>query len=273
MIRRFAVKALSAPIAPSPFRPFAVSFFLLLSLELLALLMYRSGRNYAESTPDHAMSESNVPKKTPVVTYTVIGLCVLVYIWELKNYPAVEATLVNPIATNGVSALWTLFTMTLVHSRTQVTHILFNLYAFFVLGKIIETLYGSRRLAVLLIVLAWVASAAQIVFGRNTGIGLSGVVYGVFGFMIGASPSNPYLWWFVKKNAPMLIGWAVLCVVLTQMHVWNIGNGAHIGGLIYGIVCGLIFGLPRYRYAFIGLAVVIPIILGGVLVFLLASSG
>ena len=144
--------------------------------------MYGSGRNYAESTLDHAMSESNVPKKTPVVTYTVIGLCVLVYIWELTNFPAVEATLVNPIATNGVSALWTLFTMTLVHSRTQVTHILFNLYAFFVLGKIVETLYGSIRLAVLLIVLAWVASAAQIEFERNIGIGLSGVVYGVFGF-------------------------------------------------------------------------------------------
>jgi membrane associated rhomboid family serine protease len=235
--------------------------------------MYRSGRNYAESTLDHSMSESNVPKKTPVVTYTVIGLCVLVYVWELTNYPAVEATLVNPIATNGVSALWTLFTMTLVHSRTQVTHILFNLYAFFVLGKIIETLYGSLRLAVLLIGLAWVASAAQIEFERNIGIGLSGVVYGVFGFMIGASPSNPYLWWFVKKNALMLIGWAVLCVVLTQMHVWNIGNGAHIGGLIYGIVCGWIYGLPRYRYASVGLAIVIPIVLTGALVLLLTSQG
>ena len=71
----------------------------------------------------------------------------------------------------------------------------------------------------------------------------------------------------------MLIGWAVLCVVLTQMHVWNIGNGAHIGGLIYGIVCGLIYGLPRYRYAFVGLAIVIPIVLTGALVLLLTSQG
>jgi membrane associated rhomboid family serine protease len=234
--------------------------------------MYPSRRNYAESTLDHVMSESNVPKKAPVVTYTVIGLCVLVYIWELANFPAVEATLVNPIATNGVSALWTLFTMTLVHSRTQVTHIVFNLYAFLVLGRIIETLYGSLRLAILLIVLAWVASAAQIEFERNIGIGLSGVVYGVFGFMIGASPSNPYLRWFVKKNALMLIGWAVFCIVMTQLHVLNIGNGAHIGGLIYGIVCGLIYGLPRYRYAFAGLAIIIPIVLTGALVLLLTSQ-
>jgi membrane associated rhomboid family serine protease len=219
------------------------------------------------------MSGSTVEKKTPIVTYIVIGLCVLVYLWELANFPAVEAALVNPILTGGVSALWTLFTMTLVHSRTQITHIVFNLMAFSVLGRLLETLYGSFRYAILLIVLAWVASAAQIVVEHNIGIGLSGVIYGVFGFMIGASPNNPFLWWFVKKNAPMLIGWAVLCVVLTQMHVLAIGNGAHFGGLIYGIIYGLIYGLPRYRYAFIGLAVVIPIVLGAVLVFLLISPG
>jgi GlpG protein len=219
------------------------------------------------------MSESNVPKKPPVVTYTVIGLCVLVYLWELVNYPAVDATLVNPIRTAGVLALWTLFTMTLVHSPPpDFAHIVFNLMAFSVLGRLLETLYGAFRYAIVLIVLAWVASAAQIDVEHIVGIGLSGVIYGIFGFMIGASPNNPFLWWFVKKNAPMLIGWAVLCVVLTQMHVLAIGNGAHFGGLIYGIIYGLIYGLPRYRYAFIGLAIVIPIILGGVLVFLLTSS-
>ena len=219
------------------------------------------------------MSDPAVLKKPPVVTYIVIGLCVLVYLWELANFRAVEAALVNPILTGGVSALWTLFTMTLVHSRTQITHIVFNLMAFSVLGRIMETIYGSLRLALLLIALAWVASAAQIEFEHNIGIGISGVVYGIFGFMIGASPNNPGLWWFVKKNAPMLIGWAVLCVVLTQMHVLAIGNGAHFGGLIYGIIYGLIYGLPRYRYAFIGLAVLVPIVLGVALVQLLTSEG
>ena len=218
------------------------------------------------------MSESNVPKKTPVVTYTVIGLCVLVYLWELTNYQAVEASLVNPILTGGITALWTLFTMTLVHSRTQITHIVFNLMAFSVLGRLLETIYGSFRYTVLLIALAWVASAAQIVVEHGIGIGLSGVVYGVFGFMIGASPNNPFLWWFVKKNAPMLIGWAVLCLVLTQMHVLAIGNGAHFGGLIYGIIYGLIYGLPRYRYVFIGLAVLTPIVLGAVLIHLITAE-
>jgi GlpG protein len=211
------------------------------------------------------MSEPAAVKKTPFVTYTVIGLCVLVYLWELKNYHSAYAALVDPILTGGIFAPLTLFSMTLVHDRTQITHIVFNLMAFSVLGRLLEAIYGSLRLTVLLIVLAWVTCAAEIEFDHSIGIGLSGVVYGIFGFMIGASPNNPFLWWFVKKNAPMLIGWAVLCVFLTQMHVMAIGNAAHFGGLIYGIVYGLIYGLPRYRNVFIGLAVLIPIIVGAML--------
>ena len=36
------------------------------------------------------MSESQVVKKTPFVTYTVIGLCVLIYIWEMLDLHGVE---------------------------------------------------------------------------------------------------------------------------------------------------------------------------------------
>jgi GlpG protein len=218
-------------------------------------------------------SESAVAKKTLYVTYAVIGLCVVVYLWELMNYAAAKAALVDPIATQGIFGVWALFTMTLVHSHTQPTHIIFNLMAFSVLGRLLETLFGPLRFTLLLIALAWVASAAQIEFGGGIGIGLSGVVYGIFGFMIGASPRSPFLWWFVKKNAPMLIGWAVLCVVLTQTGVMSIGNGAHFGGLIYGAIYGLIYGLPRYRFVFIGLAVIIPVALGVNLIALITSGG
>jgi membrane associated rhomboid family serine protease len=219
------------------------------------------------------MSESVVAKRTPVVTYTVIGLCVVVYLWELMNYPAAKGALVDPIATQGIAGLWTLFTMTLVHSHRQPTHIIFNMLAFSVLGRLLETIYGSLRFTLLLIALAWVASAAQIEFGGGIGIGLSGVIYGIFGFMIGASPRSPFLWWFVKKNAPMLIGWAVLCLILTQTGVMSIGNGAHFGGLIYGIVYGLIYGLPRFRPVFFGLAVLIPVLLGAYLLAIVTAQG
>jgi membrane associated rhomboid family serine protease len=217
-------------------------------------------------------SESAVAKKTPYVTYAVIGLCVVVYLWELVNLHAVEAALIGPLANGGIGAAWALLTTTVVHSPTNPLHIVFNVMAFSVLGRLIETIYGPFRLGLLLIALAWVASAAQLEF-NGLGIGLSGVVYGIFGFMIGASPSNPFLWWFVKKNAVSLLGWAVLAVVISQTSTMKIGNVAHFSGLFYGAICGLIYGLPRYRYAFIGLAVLIPIILFMMLPGPLASEG
>ena len=205
------------------------------------------------------MSGSANVKKLPIVTYSVIGLCVLVYVWEMVNWGSVATALDSLLGAGGLQKVFGLLAVTLVHSRSSPMHIVFNLLAFSVLGRLIEMMYGPRRLALLLIGLAWVSSAAQLLFA-GVGIGLSGVVYGIFGFMLGAAPSNPFLWWFVKKNAVMLIGWALLSVVLTQMHVMQIANFAHFGGLFYGAIIGLIYGLPRFRPAFLGLTILIPIV-------------
>ena len=207
-----------------------------------------------------AVSGSANIKKLPIVTYTVIGLCVLVYAGEMLNWGSVETALDSLLGAGGLQRVFGLLAVTLVHSRFSPMHIVFNLLAFSVLGRLIEMMYGPVRLVLLLIGLAWVSSAAQLLFA-GIGIGLSGVVYGIFGFMLGAAPRNPYLWWFVKKNATMLIGWAVLCVVLTQMHVMQIANYAHFGGLFYGAIIGLIYGLPRFRPAFLGLAILVPVVL------------
>jgi GlpG protein len=228
--------------------------------------------NYAESIQEHPMSESNVQKKPPVVTYIVIGLCVLVYVFELLNVHAVEGALQSLLVSGALGVVLELLVTTLVHSPTNPTHIVFNLLAFSVLGRLIEMIYGSVRLGLLLLALAWVTSATQLKFA-GPGIGISGVVYGIFGFMIGASPRNPFLWWFVKKNAVMLIGWAVISVVLTESHILGIANVAHFSGLFYGAICGLIYGLPRYRYVFIGLAVVISVILGALVLTPEVSQG
>ena len=206
-----------------------------------------------------AVSGPAIVKKLPIVTYTVIGLCVLVYIAETLEWRSVETALDSLLAAGGIQRVFGLLAVTLVHSRSSPMHIVFNLLAFSVLGRLIEMMYGSLRLVLLLIALAWVSSAAQLLFA-GIGIGLSGVVYGIFGFMLGAAPRNPFLWWFVKKNATMLIGWAVLCVVLTEVHVMQIANAAHFGGLFYGAIIGLIYGLPRFRYAFLVLTILIPII-------------
>ena len=204
------------------------------------------GENAAANTASTVIRPSR-----PIVTYTVIGLCVLIFVWASADRVGMFLTLVQPIH-DLPSGWWALFTTALVH--IEVSHLVFNLIAFLALGQIVEVTAGKVRFLILLLLLAWIASLAQRYFEPwPPAIGLSGVVYGIFGFMLGAAPVNRFYLWFVRRNAAMLIGWAILCVILTQFKVLNIANAAHFGGLIFGVLCGLYYGLARFRWVFAAL--------------------
>jgi membrane associated rhomboid family serine protease len=190
----------------------------------------------------------------PIVTYVVIGLCLFVFAWSSIDRVGSYLRLVLPIK-DLPSGWWALFSTTLVHG--SIPHLVFNLAAFLALGQIVELTVGKIRFGILLLLLAWMASFSQLFIERAPGIGLSGVVYGVFGFMLGAAPVNRFYLWFVRKNAAMLIGWAVLCVVFTQFKIMNVANAAHFGGLIFGALCGLYYGLPRLRWMLAALVLAI----------------
>jgi membrane associated rhomboid family serine protease len=212
-----------------------------------------NGAPVGENASASAASASVRPGR-PIVTYAVIGLCLLVFAWSIVDRTGVYLRLVVPI-TELPSGWWALFSTAIVHF--QIPHLLFNLAAFLALGQIVELTAGRIRFAILLPLLAWMASFSQLYFEHAPGIGLSGVVYGVFGFMLGAAPVNPFYLWFVRKNAAMLIGWAVLCLVFTQFKIMNIANAAHFGGLIFGALCGLYYGLPKLRWVFAALVLAI----------------
>jgi len=159
----------------------------------------------------------------PIVTYAVIGLCLLIFVWASADQVGMYLHLVQPIH-HLPSGWWALFSTALVH--IEVSHLVFNLIAFLALGQIVELTAGKIRFVILLLLVAWMASFSQLFFERAFGIGLSGVVYGIFGFMLGAARVNRYYLWFVRKNAAMLIGWAILCVILTQFKLLKIANAA-----------------------------------------------
>jgi membrane associated rhomboid family serine protease len=205
-----------------------------------------NGTPVGENTSASAASTVVRPGR-PIVTYAVIGLCLLIFVWASADRVGMFLHLVQPIH-DLPSGWWALFSTALVH--IEVTHLVFNMVAFLALGQIVELTAGKIRFVILLLLVAWMASFSQLFFERAFGIGLSGVVYGVFGFMLGAAPVNRFYLWFVRKNAAMLVGWAILCVILTQFKLLNIANAAHFGGLIFGALCGLYYGLPRLRWVF-----------------------
>ena len=203
--------------------------------------------------------------RSAAVTYVVTVLCIAVYLWEKINWPSADAALIEPLLDLPHSGWWAILMAVLVHEPGWPWHILFNLVMFVALGQVVERTLGWWRYAILLVALAWVSSSYQIGVERVIGIGLSGVVYGVFGFMLGASPRDGLFRWYVRRHFRALVGWAVICVVLTQFKVLGVANTAHFSGLIFGAVCGLIYGVPRFARGWALLATA-GVALGGVLV-------
>lgn len=129
---------------------------------------------------------------------------------------------------------WGLISTNFLH--TEIWHIAFNLYWIWFFGKKIE--YESTKMFYALLVLssAFVSSTTHLSFSDNMGIGLSGIGYAFFGFIyLKGKTTEVYKNYLDKKTVNMFMFWLVLCVVLTKEKAWNIGNAAHIGGLLWGL--------------------------------------
>lgn len=82
---------------------------------------------------------------------------------------------------------------------------------------------------------AIVSSGAQLGVTSSTGIGASGVVYSMFGFMWAAKERYvSFQRIATKENLILFLGWLLLCIVATWLDIMRRGNTAHITGLLFG---------------------------------------
>ena len=83
------------------------------------------------------------------------------------------------------------------------------------------------------------------------GIGMSGVVYAMFGLMWAGRGMYP-AWGAVatQYNLRLFIGWGLFCLVATYIPALHfaVANGAHGGGFLLGLSLGFLFFAPRRRW-------------------------
>lgn len=128
---------------------------------------------------------------------------------------------------------WRLLTSTLLHA--DVFHLAFNVYWLWVFGALLEVELGVLRYGCLLLVFAAVSSSAQFATGVG-GIGLSGIGYGLWGFLYAASRRSTR-WHDVmdRKTTQLFAAWFFLCLGLTLLKVWSVANVAHGVGALAGL--------------------------------------
>jgi GlpG protein len=105
------------------------------------------------------------------------------------------------------------------------------------LGGMIETVEGSVKLLLLVVISAAISNWAQyLVTGNPVFGGMSGVVYALLGYVWMKGKFHPGSGLFLhKQTVTMMMIWLVVC--FTGL-LGPIANYAHLGGLIVGVAWG-----------------------------------
>ncbi|MCW8901329.1 MAG: rhomboid family intramembrane serine protease [Gammaproteobacteria bacterium] len=137
--------------------------------------------------------------------------------------------------------LWRLFTPIIIHFG--ILHIAFNMIWLYQLGSAIEQRHSIKRMAILVLIISVTSNLAQYFWSGPMFGGMSGVVYGLLGYVWIQGKFNPHAGIGLDQNiAIMMFIWFVVCWLGL---VGNIANMAHTIGLVAGIILGLLYS-PRF---------------------------
>ena len=152
---------------------------------------------------------------------------------------SIERIDVARIGWNGLAEIrggevWRLLTPCFVHM--SFIHLLFNMMWIFDLGRQIEASRGTLTLAFLVLVIGCSSNYAQYLADGPSFGGMSGVVFGLFGYVLLMARFAPSAGMVMSANNALFVGiW--FCVCLTGA-VGPIANWAHGVGLVLGLGFG-----------------------------------
>jgi membrane associated rhomboid family serine protease len=141
---------------------------------------------------------------------------------------------------------WRLFTTMFLHA--SILHILFNMYALWLFGPVLERRFGSASFSALYLA-AGIAGGTlyQLVGPEAWAVGASGAIFGLFGALLAASYRQRH----TRAGALVFRQLAILLAInllLAFLPGSNIAWQAHIGGLTAGALIGAIWDrLPLTR--------------------------
>jgi rhomboid protease GluP len=144
---------------------------------------------------------------------------------------------------------WRLLTTGFHH--VGLLHLLMNGFALIYLGRLLEPRLGSVKFLLVFFTAIVVANIPDTVMGVS-GVGLSGGIYALFGMLLPLRKTDGAVAARLDDNVVLLVLlWIPVGVLLTLSDVMQLGNAAHLTGLIYGWLAGrAVFSPPGERGRF-----------------------
>ena len=192
-------------------------------------------------------------------TFTLIILNVLVYMAViLISQLLVGQSFMSEIALQPSSAFqkpWTFLTSMFMHSPL-VIHLIVNMLSLFFLGSFLESLIKPKRFVALYLISGLIAGLFFVLFSyyplsaipgigisdaNMMAVGASGAIFGIGGALAVLTPKIPVYLMFIPIAMPLWLGILLMFGILwiiTAGAGLPIGNAAHLGGLITGLIYG-----------------------------------
>lgn len=184
---------------------------------------------------------------TKLVVVNVLAF-ILFWILMLLNVLPLDYVALNPESILYKFYFWTFLTSMFMHGG--IFHLFVNMLSLFFVGSLIERILGRKRYFWFYIVSGLFAGilfvVSPFVFPQDWGtyaVGASGALFGLVGLLMVLTPNLKVYMMFIPIPIRMKYAAPGMLVVLWLISVAGnvpIGNIAHLGGLVAGLVYGFI---------------------------------
>ena len=147
------------------------------------------------------------------------------------------------ILTVGLGEYFRLITCSFLH--IGIFHLLFNMYALYVIGSQAESFFGKIKYLIIYLFSAVSASLLSLMFSSNViSAGASGAIFGLMGALL-------YFGYHYRIYLGNVIKSQIIPIIVINLLfgflVSGVDNAAHIGGLIGGFLMAMVLGVPEHN--------------------------
>ena len=205
------------------------------------LFMKITGDINKHNKEDATRVEKIFKPKIPIITYILIAINIVIYIFGVffTNYDV----FLNVFSIHGPSIragqYYRLLTGIFIHNG--IFHILFNCYALYILGSQIESFFGKVKFTIIYLFSGLIGALFSMTFGGNyASVGASGAIFGLMGSLL-------YFGYYYRVYLGNVVKSQIIPLIVANLVIGfispGIDNYAHIGGLLGGILITIALGV------------------------------
>ncbi|HRD58289.1 MAG TPA: rhomboid family intramembrane serine protease [Ferruginibacter sp.] len=193
-------------------------------------------------------------RTTPIVLNLIIINALVFLIQNVFDGPENKVTLLLALfpLQSGFFEPYQLVTHMFAHGG--LAHILFNMFALWSFGSLLERSWGPKKFLIFYLVCGLAAGVAHLFLSNSAAVGASGAIMGLLGAYAYLFPNTQLI--IFPIPFPVKAKWAIIGIAAIDLFggVYptgsNIAHFAHLGGLVAGLILVIVWNKSNKKTFF-----------------------